>query len=99
MLRALGAAAASRAAVTALAAASDWLLADHEPDGALDVPFAAECEHAAKLLGLSDTVAETDGMAWSYDPTGCYFEDGALKFNEQGNTGLCSLSDECICKR
>ena len=58
----------------------------------------AECEHAAQELGLRSTVAQPDGMAWSYDPTGCYYEDGVLKFNEHGNTGSCTISDACICK-
>ena len=38
-------------------------------------------------------------MAWSYDPQGCYFEAYELKFNKVGNTGTCSISDECICER
>ena len=59
--------------------------------------YACECEHAQEL-GLQSTVAQPDGMAWSYDPTGCYYEDGVLKFNEHGNTGSCTISDACICK-
>ena len=59
----------------------------------------AECEEAARQLGLSDTTADDDGQdGVNYDPPFCYFESGSLKFNSLAtNTGPCTTSDQCIC--
>jgi len=63
----------------------------------------AECSTAARSLGLSDTSPSDDGV--TYDPPGCYFEAGSLKFNQGGNRGTCSSAgrtgltpDTCLCK-
>ena len=66
----------------------------------------AECEAAARRIGLSDTSAEDGKNAPKpyNDPPYCYFEDGTLKFNSDAtNTGACgggsgSGYDECVCK-
>ena len=70
----------------------------------------AECERAARALGMSDTLAEDDteytGGGWGSDPPYCYFwvpsadptEAGILKFNPGGtNTGACFWYDKCLC--
>ena len=31
-------------------------------------------------------------------PTGCYYEGGSLKFNNNGNFGKCTSQDNCLCK-
>lgn len=43
--------------------------------------------------------AEDDGqpMGVSYDPPGCYYEGGVLKFNSGQNYGSCSPTDVCVC--
>ena len=57
-----------------------------------------ECNKAAIAIGWSDTTAEDDGQsAVYYDPLGCYFESGSLKFNNNGNSGQCTSRDKCIC--
>ena len=58
----------------------------------------AECEEAARQLGLSDTTA-TGEREPDYPPY-CYFLDGEdLWFNRNGNSESPCLSDEvCICK-
>ena len=49
---------------------------------------------------ITDTSAQSDRQhRKSYDPIGCYYESGALKFNNNGNTGQCSRSDACLCKQ
>ena len=59
----------------------------------------AECSQAGSALGLSDTTASSDNQRGvSYDPKGCYFENGQLKFNGYGNYGSCTTSDQCLCK-
>ena len=69
---------------------------------------AATCEEAAEQLGFSDTSAVDDGQYQkTFDPPGCYFEDGRLKISvddvntavDDRNTGDCSNSDQCLCKR
>eukprot|EP00936_MAST-01D_sp_MAST-1D-sp1_P000605 g605.t1 len=57
-----------------------------------------ECSAAAARLGLSDTTASDDGQrSVSFDPPGCYFEGGSLKFNSDlSNTGRCTTSDNCV---
>ena len=56
----------------------------------------SECNRAAKVLGFSDTTSTNDYNGHvSYDPRGCYYEGGSLKFNsEMTNTGSCSTSDQ-----
>ena len=59
----------------------------------------ADCETAARELGLSDTTASDDGQdGVTFDPPYCYFESSRLKFNSLGtNTGACTPYDQCIC--
>ena len=61
----------------------------------------SECNRAAKVLGFSDTTSTNDYNGHvSYDPRGCYYEGGSLKFNsEMTNTGSCSTSDQCLCRK
>merc|ERR1719450_1481788 len=62
----------------------------------------SQCSAAARALGLSDTSAEDDRQSWgvSYDPKGCYYEGGRLKHHDEGrNTGSCTDSDKCLCKK
>eukprot|EP00944_MAST-04C_sp_MAST-4C-sp1_P002068 g2068.t1 len=69
-----------------------------------DITCFNECEAAAIALGFSDTSATDDKQdngqtGVTYDPKGCYYEGGSLKFNARmGNTGSCSSSDQCLCK-
>jgi len=64
------------------------------------VNTAAECRNAATQLLLSDTTVSDDYQnRASWDPKGCYFEGGSLKFNRRmTNTGNCSYSDRCLCR-
>ena len=56
------------------------------------------CQAAAASGGLSDTTAEDDGQSGvDLDPFGCYFEGNSLKYNNNGNTGTCSVYDTCLC--
>ena len=50
-------------------------------------------------LGLGDTSAEKDNQdGVLHDPKGCYYEGGALKWNEEmTNNGNCSSSEVCLC--
>ncbi len=61
----------------------------------------ADCDSAAALLELDDTTSESDGIQLSTFPTGCYFHEGKLFFNDNsgnnGNTGNCSSNKICIC--
>eukprot|EP00937_MAST-01D_sp_MAST-1D-sp2_P002663 g2663.t1 len=66
--------------------------------GGDEIKTLAQCSAAAARLGLSDTTAADDNQARvNYDPPGCYFESGVLKFDSDGNTGSCSSSDQCVC--
>merc|ERR550534_2465387 len=58
-----------------------------------------ECQIAARILGLPDTIAEDDRQTRKrYDPPYCYFEHKRLKFNADGtNYGKCSPFDKCLC--
>ena len=65
----------------------------------------AECETAARALGLSDTSVEDDAAftegGWSSDPPYCYLWIGRethLRFNVGTNTGSCNSGDNCLCK-
>ena len=57
------------------------------------------CSVAATSLKLSDTSASLDGQpnGVSYDPPYCYFERGALKYNDGANSGRCTRYDQCLC--
>ena len=60
-----------------------------------------ECSTAAAELGLRDTAAKDDGHKFgvSWDPDGCYYENGSLKHHRSGlNTGMCSATDQCLCR-
>ena len=47
---------------------------------------------------MSDVTASDDAQSSvAYDPPGCYFEGGSLKFNMGSNTGPCTASDQCVC--
>ena len=49
---------------------------------------------------IRDTRASSDRQSRvNYDPIGCYYESGMLKFNNNGNTGVCSRSDACLCRQ
>ena len=61
----------------------------------------AECEEAARQLGLSNTTAEEETVD-DYPPY-CYFTGGEwevwLWFNKNGSsTSQCSSDEVCICK-
>ena len=61
----------------------------------------ADCEEAAAVLGLSDKTVTDDGQHGGvvYDPKGCYFEQGSLKYNTyHKNTGGCNSIDKCLCR-
>ena len=59
----------------------------------------SKCNEAAVALDLDDTSAVKDNQdGVSYDPKGCYYEGGALKWNEKmTNDGDCSSNDVCLC--
>ena len=61
----------------------------------------AECEQAARQLGLSDTTAREYNVVNDWDPPFCYYVNGAiLYFNSKGDsTGTCRNSHNCICKQ
>ena len=57
-----------------------------------------ECDAAAKRLGLSDYTSTADGLDHSSTaPVGCYLDEGTLKFNDAGNNGNCSSTQQCLC--
>jgi len=59
----------------------------------------AECELAAAAVGWADTSAVVQGQTGfegNY-PSGCFFYNGHLKFNNGGNTGSCSWLSRCAC--
>ena len=61
-----------------------------------------ECNKAATALNLADKTSQNDGKAQSTNsPTGCYLEDGELKYNNNaggnGNTGNCKTNQICLC--
>ena len=60
-----------------------------------------ECAAAAASLGFLNTNAQFDQQyGVSYDPPGCYFENGNLKVNTNNrNTGACSSGDRCVCRK
>jgi len=65
------------------------------------ITTAEDCATAAKVLGLSDKTVTDDGQhgGVSYDPKGCYFEQGSLKYNKHHkNTGTCNSIDNCLCR-
>ena len=60
----------------------------------------AQCNAASRELQLPDPIVQNDNQpkGVSYDPKGCYYEGGVLKFNTGNrNTGACSSSDNCLC--
>lgn len=68
---------------------------------AYNVMSVSQCSAAAAALGLTNTTVSNDDHigVTPYDPPGCYYEDGSLKFNSVGwNTGSCSASDLCVCQ-
>ena len=60
----------------------------------------SQCGTAAQRLNKWDTTASNDGQTsvW-YDPPYCYYEGGSLKLNSGGNTGSCTVQDECLCTK
>jgi len=64
----------------------------------------SECSAAARFLRLRHTSASLDLQSSSatYDPPGCYFQDGAfVKFNlltPGQNRVSCTEVDKCVCK-
>eukprot|EP00931_Biecheleriopsis_adriatica_P065562 TRINITY_DN4006_c0_g1_i1.p1 TRINITY_DN4006_c0_g1~~TRINITY_DN4006_c0_g1_i1.p1 ORF type:complete len:433 (-),score=64.76 TRINITY_DN4006_c0_g1_i1:77-1315(-) len=58
-----------------------------------------DCEEAAQQLWFDDTSVSDDGQSGKpWDPPGCYYEGGSLKFNSDGsNTGKCHHYDKCLC--
>eukprot|EP00666_Eupelagonemidae_sp_cell4sb_P012814 gene12814-biopygen10347 len=60
----------------------------------------ADCGIAATSLSLPATTAVGDGQtSYTHDPPYCYFESG-LKYNADGsNTGACSMTDQCVCRK
>jgi len=59
-----------------------------------------DCSDAGKFLKFRDTTATDDRQnGVGYDPKGCYFEGGSLKFNNRKtNKGKCTTYDQCLCK-
>jgi len=60
-----------------------------------------DCEEAARMLDMKDKTASranTRGREDKNDPSGCYYEKGRLKFNEEGNVGTCLDKDICLCR-
>ena len=74
---------------------------DCEGLGYKSITSLAACSAAGKKLKLRDTTASDDRQrrGVSYDPAGCYYEGGRLKFNAGKNTGACSVKDRCLCKK
>lgn len=56
---------------------------------------------AAALPTIPSTSAINDNQgSVSYDPKGCYYEGGTLKFNAaMGNYGQCTSVDQCLCAK
>ena len=73
------------------------------PDGFI-IGTIDECNRAAITIGWTmrsggQYTAQDDGQSSvPYDPLGCYFEGGSLKFNNNGNSGQCTSRDKCICR-
>jgi len=62
----------------------------------------AQCNAASRALQLNDPTVQNDNQpkGVSYDPKGCYYEGGVLKFNVGNkNTGACTSIDRCLCLR
>jgi hypothetical protein len=58
----------------------------------------ADCNAAARFLGLADTSSIADGQTGvTFDPPWCYYESNSLKFNPGLNTGPCTAFDRCLC--
>ena len=57
----------------------------------------ADCEKAAKQLGLSDTTAVANWFG-SFRPSGCFIRRGRLTLNvDHTGTGSCSSTSKCLC--
>ena len=65
-----------------------------------EIKSISECTRAAQFLILYDQSVSSDNLYKApYDPPGCYYEGGSLKFNNYGgNYGYCSSDDKCLCK-
>ena len=63
------------------------------------ISSAADCRTAAIQVNADDqTVLNDNQDGVSYDPKGCYYERGYLKFNSKmTNSGLCNDDDWCLC--
>ena len=69
-------------------------------DGGSYITSISECATGFfEAYGYS-LIAYSDGQSGSvtWDPQGCYYEDGSLKFGGSNNVGPCSSSDMCVCK-
>ena len=72
---------------------------DCEGLGYKSITSLAACSAAGKKLKLRDTTASDDKQnGVGYDPKGCYYEGGSLKFNvKKTNKGKCTYYDRCLC--
>ena len=71
-----------------------------EAAGADTIRSLSDCSAAASAIFSAAVDDGQSGFTWQsgYDPRGCYFEGGEIKFNQAGtNTGRCSASNRCIC--
>ena len=58
----------------------------------------SECTAISNFYGGNQqAISDNQPYGVSYDPPGCYYEDGWFKFNAGNNTGTCSQSDICLC--
>eukprot|EP00936_MAST-01D_sp_MAST-1D-sp1_P000185 g185.t1 len=104
---AIGLAESAAKAVKALfddiCSSDDTSMVETKTQGSCTIPIksAEACADAAVALGMSDTSVSDDNQdGVTYDPRGCYFESGSLKFNSQmTNTGSCTTTDKCLCQK
>ena len=68
--------------------------------GGAFVSTVSECEAAATALDLSDKTAgdQTSYTSLFYPPGCAFFSSSSLYVFNDGNTGPCSSSQQCICK-
>ena len=58
-----------------------------------------ECEYAAQLLGLSDTIASIEPASlYGKVPRGCFWAWGNLYFNPEPGNGKATAGREPICR-
>merc|ERR1711871_116671 len=86
-----------------ICSSDDTSMVETKTQGSCTIPIksAEACADAAVALGMSDTSVSDDNQdGVTYDPRGCYFESGSLKFNSQmTNTGSCTTTDKCLCQK